>query len=58
MCVREELDRGALVSVPVRGLTHNRILWATHRCTNFSPTAAAFLHGLNARAEENSETNC
>ena len=26
MCVREELDRGALVSVPVRGLTHNSIL--------------------------------
>ena len=44
MCVREELDRGVLVSVPVRGLTHNRILWAAHRRgTNFSPAASAFL---------------
>jgi len=44
MCVREELERGALVTVPVRGLTHNRILWAAHRRgANFSPAAAAFL---------------
>lgn len=44
MCVREELERGALVSVPVRGLTHNRTLWAAHRRgTHFSPAASAFL---------------
>jgi len=44
MCVREELERGVLASVPVRGLTHNRILWAAHRRgSNFSPAAAAFL---------------
>ncbi|HZN08411.1 MAG TPA: LysR family transcriptional regulator [Pyrinomonadaceae bacterium] len=44
MCVREELERGALVSVPVRGLTHNRTLWAAHRRgTHFSPAATAFL---------------
>ena len=44
MCVREELARGVLVSVPVRGLTHNRTLWAAHRRgTHFSPAAAAFL---------------
>jgi len=44
MCVREELARGALVSVPVRGLTHNRTLFAAHRRgTHFSPAAAAFL---------------
>jgi DNA-binding transcriptional LysR family regulator len=47
MCVREELERGVLVSVPVRGLTHNRILWAAHRRgANFSPAAAAFLKVL------------
>jgi len=44
MCVREELERGVLASVPVRGLTHNRILWAAHRRgSSFSPAAAAFL---------------
>jgi DNA-binding transcriptional LysR family regulator len=44
MCVREELERGVLASVPVRGLTHNRILWAAHRRgASFSPAAAAFL---------------
>lgn len=47
MCVREELERGVLVSVPVRGLTHNRILWAAHRRgANFSPAATAFLKVL------------
>jgi DNA-binding transcriptional LysR family regulator len=47
MCVREELDRGVLASVPVRGLTHNRVLWAAHRRgSNFSPAAAAFLKVL------------
>ena len=52
MCVREELDRGALVTVPVRGLTHNRTLWAAHRRgANFSPAAAAFLELLRTRAE-------
>src|SRR5262249_54435279 len=28
MCVREELERGTLTSVPVQGLTYNRTLWA------------------------------
>jgi DNA-binding transcriptional LysR family regulator len=52
MCVREELERGVLVSVPVRGLTHNRTLWAAHRrSANFSPAAAAFLDLLRLRAE-------
>jgi DNA-binding transcriptional LysR family regulator len=52
MCVREELERGVLVTVPVRGLTHNRILWAAHRRgANFSPAAAAFLSVLRAHAE-------
>jgi DNA-binding transcriptional LysR family regulator len=44
MCVREELERGVLVTVPVRGLTYTRTLWAAHRRgSNFSPAAAAFL---------------
>ena len=54
MCVREELERGVLVSVPVRGLTHTRTLWAAHRRgANFSPAAASFLHVLKAHAEGN-----
>lgn len=47
MCVREELARGVLVSVPVRGLTHNRTLWAAHRRgTHLSPAGTAFLNLL------------
>lgn len=47
MCVREELDRGVLVTVPVRGLTYTRTLWAAHRRGfSFSPAAAAFLEIL------------
>ena len=43
MCVREELERGALATVPVRGLTHNRTLWAAHRRgAHLSPAASAF----------------
>jgi DNA-binding transcriptional LysR family regulator len=55
MCVREELERGVLVSVPVRGLTHTRTLWAAHRRgANFSPAASAFLKILRTRAEAGS----
>jgi DNA-binding transcriptional LysR family regulator len=51
MCVREELARGVLASVAVRGLTHNRTLWAAHRRgTPFSPAAAAFLKLLRKRS--------
>jgi DNA-binding transcriptional LysR family regulator len=51
MCVREELERGVLVTVPVRGLTHNRVLWATHRRgAHLSPAAAAFLRILRNHA--------
>lgn len=47
MCVREELDRGALTTVPVSGLSYFRTLWATHRRQmTFSPAAAAFLEIL------------
>jgi DNA-binding transcriptional LysR family regulator len=52
MCVREELERGVLVSVPVRGLSHTRTLWAAHRRgAIFSPAAAAFLRVLKLHAE-------
>jgi DNA-binding transcriptional LysR family regulator len=52
MCVREELERGVLVSVPVRGLSHTRTLWAAHRRgAGFSPAAAAFLKVLKLHAE-------
>jgi DNA-binding transcriptional LysR family regulator len=50
MCVREELERGTLATVPVRGLTHNRTLWAAHRRgVSFSAAAAAFLKVLRAQ---------
>jgi DNA-binding transcriptional LysR family regulator len=53
MCVREELARGVLVSVPVRGLTHNRTLFAAHRRhTHFSPAAAAFLKLLRKHTQK------
>lgn len=52
MCVREELERGVLVSVPVRGLTHTRTLWAAHRRgANFSPAASSFLRVLRMHSE-------
>jgi DNA-binding transcriptional LysR family regulator len=47
MCVREELERGTLATVPVKGLTYTRTLWATHRRQMpFSHAAAAFLEIL------------
>lgn len=53
MCVREELARGALVSVPVRGLTHNRTLFVAHRrCTNLSPAVGAFLELLRTNTQK------
>ncbi len=52
MCVREELTRGALVSVPVRGLTHNRTVWAVYRrSSQLSPAARAFLNLLRRHAQ-------
>ncbi|HEY0173601.1 MAG TPA: LysR substrate-binding domain-containing protein [Pyrinomonadaceae bacterium] len=47
MCVSEELERGTLASVPVRGLSYTRTLWVTHRRNaTFSHAAAAFLSVL------------
>ncbi|HEU4767223.1 MAG TPA: LysR substrate-binding domain-containing protein [Pyrinomonadaceae bacterium] len=54
MCVREELERGALVTVPVRGLTHNRTLWAAHRRgAHLSPAAFAFMALLRQHPKPN-----
>ena len=52
MCVREELERGAMASVPVEGLTYHRSLWVTHRRNmTFSHAAAAFLKTLRQQAK-------
>ncbi len=51
MCVTEELERGTLATVPVRGLTYTRTLWAAHRRNAaFSHAAAAFLKILRDRS--------
>jgi DNA-binding transcriptional LysR family regulator len=52
MCVREELERGTLATVPVRGLTYHRTLWVAHRRgATFSHAAAEFLRLLRRHAE-------
>ena len=52
MCVREELERGTLATVPVKGLTYARTLWATHRRqATHSHAAAAFLAVLRQHAK-------
>ena len=52
MCVREELERGTLASVPVRQLSYTRTLWVTHRRNaTFSHAAAAFLSVLRRHAK-------
>src|SRR5829696_3341874 len=51
MCVREELERGTLVTVPVRGLSYQRTLWVTQRRqATLSHAAAAFLKVLRQHA--------
>ena len=51
MCVAEELERGLLATVPVKGLSYTRTLWATHRKgVTFSHAAAAFLKLLRTYA--------
>jgi DNA-binding transcriptional LysR family regulator len=54
MCVAEELERGTLATVPVRGLSYTRTLWVAHRRgVAHSHAAAAFLDALRqyARAQ-------
>ncbi|MCA1633707.1 MAG: LysR family transcriptional regulator [Acidobacteria bacterium] len=51
MCVTEELERGTLASVPVRGLSYTRTLRVTHRRgVALSHAAAAFLEVLREHA--------
>jgi DNA-binding transcriptional LysR family regulator len=52
MCVAEELERGTLSTVPVRGLTYTRTLWAAHRRgATHAHAAAAFLELLRRHAK-------
>ena len=52
MCVNEELERATLVTIPVRGLTYHRTLWAAHRKgVTHSHAAAAFLELLRERSK-------
>jgi DNA-binding transcriptional LysR family regulator len=47
MCVTDELARGTLKTIPVKGLTYHRTLWATHRRgAVHGPAVAAFLEVL------------
>lgn len=49
MCVAEELEAGALSSIPVRGLDYRRTIWAIHRRgATHSHAAEAFLKLLRA----------
>ncbi len=55
MCVSEELEQGTLATVPVRGLTYTRTLWAAHRRgATHSHAAAAFLESLRQHAKAHS----
>jgi DNA-binding transcriptional LysR family regulator len=52
MCVAEELERGTLATVAVRGLTYRRTLWAACRRNATLPHAAsAFLELLRRHAQ-------
>jgi DNA-binding transcriptional LysR family regulator len=47
MCVAEELERGTLATIPVRGLTYQRVIWASHRKgATLSHAASAFVELL------------
>ncbi|HVF67429.1 MAG TPA: LysR family transcriptional regulator [Pyrinomonadaceae bacterium] len=50
MCVAEELERGTLATIPVRGLTYQRVIWASHRKGATLPhAAAAFVELLRSK---------
>jgi DNA-binding transcriptional LysR family regulator len=52
MCVSEELERGTLATIPVKGLTYFRTIWVTHRRRmTLSHAAAAFLEILRRHAK-------
>ncbi len=52
MCVIEEIENGTLATIPVKGLTYSRTLWAVHRRGSaFSPATLAFLKLLKSHAK-------
>ncbi len=52
MCVREEVERGELVTIPVDGFRHERTLWAVRRRTDaHSHAAQAFMTVIGAMAD-------
>lgn len=52
MCVNEEIETGTLISIPVKGLTYSRTLWAVHRRGSpFTSAAQAFLKLLKDYAK-------
>lgn len=52
MCVREEVERGELIIVPVEGFRHERTLWAVRRRTDaHSHAAQAFMTVISAMAD-------
>jgi DNA-binding transcriptional LysR family regulator len=54
MCVSEELGRGTLATIPVRGLSYSRTLWAIHRRgVTHSHAVSAFLKVLRQHAKVN-----
>lgn len=55
MCVTDELARGVLATIPVRGLTYQRTLWAVHRRgVTHSHAVAAFLQMLHQHSNPES----
>ncbi|HEY7546689.1 MAG TPA: LysR substrate-binding domain-containing protein [Blastocatellia bacterium] len=51
MCVREEVERGELMMIPVDGFRHERTLWAVRRRTDaHSHAAQAFMTVISAMA--------
>lgn len=53
MCVKEELERGELVVIPVEGFQHERQLWVVRRRTDaHSHAANAFMKVIQAMVEE------
>ena len=53
MCIREEVARGELVTVPVEGFQQKRTLWAVRRREGpQSPAAEAFMHVVKLETEK------
>src|ERR671929_237197 len=55
MCVAEELERGTLATIPVRGLTYQRVIWASHRRGATLPYAAAAFVELLRRKRKSTD---